>query len=817
MIQAPEDPVLHAAIEGLLLERGPLTVPELVAALGELDIDFGRDESAVEDALWGSYGTPFVHLTSRWAHLPSLLLGRVFTHRLTGREIDNDLLDLSPDLVAIAGLEDTGTLQLANGSEVTVAYGFEADDPDDPNDPDDFEDERTEALADSGSIVLPPGTLGGLGVHPGDLLGITMTGGAVELARVEGEVATHTAAARSHLVEIASTGIPLELETVVLTLCADSDDLFRSPQPPFGELVAETGLATNGDWVASAGFDFGAYWDTVRAQTLADRHDLSTEQGVSVTALLKLHRQVLDTWVEADDAGSGHETLEPGGSLEDGVMAAALASVHPSTSDQIRDGGLSLRHIATPEVAEAFFIETEVLADEVGDVALANLVELLEEKAPHSARPALRWLRAMTYERMGRISEAEDTLLAAERLDPTWPLTLLDLARYASDRGDSSRGLALLARADPYEDPGLTELLQSFRPEPGPTVGRNEPCWCGSGRKFKQCHLHRPIAPPLEERARWLYRKAVQFLSSPAWYSLLSGVAAQRAAYEETDAAAKVALQDPAVGDVTLFEGGVFAEFVRLRGFLLPDDERLLAEQWLQVERSVFDITAVRPGAGLTVRDLRTGEVLEIRERTASRTLRTGQLVCARVVPAGETWQIFGGIEPVALHDRDALLSLLDVEPDPELLMAFLSRRFAPPTLVTGDGDPLVVAEVVLEVTDPLVISAELDGRFVRIEDNEQPVWHVTKTIKAGERIQATLRLDGTELTVSAISDRRLETVLAALREIDPGAKVLTADRQPMADMQAALRQAQGAGAAPRSGSEHRVAIRGGAPRWCGC
>lgn len=22
------------------------------------------------------------------------------------------------------------------------------------------------------------------------------------------------------------------------------------------------------------------------------------------------------------------------------------------------------------------------------------------------------------------------------------------------------------------------------------TIGRNEPCWCGSGRKYKQCHGH---------------------------------------------------------------------------------------------------------------------------------------------------------------------------------------------------------------------------------------------------------------------------------------------------------------------------------------
>ena len=23
-----------------------------------------------------------------------------------------------------------------------------------------------------------------------------------------------------------------------------------------------------------------------------------------------------------------------------------------------------------------------------------------------------------------------------------------------------------------------------------PKVGRNDPCWCGSGKKYKKCHLH---------------------------------------------------------------------------------------------------------------------------------------------------------------------------------------------------------------------------------------------------------------------------------------------------------------------------------------
>ena len=121
---------------------------------------------------------------------------------------------------------------------------------------------------------------------------------------------------------------------------------------------------------------------------------------------------------------------------------------------------------------------------------------------------------------------------------------------------------------------------------------------------------------------------------------------------------------------LVLFEGGAFAEFLEVRGSLLPDDERLLAEQWLLVDRSVFEVESVNPGESITVRDVRNGDVHEVRERTASRQLKAGQLICARVVPAGDSMQFFGGVEPIALHERDALIDLLDTEPDPVELVA---------------------------------------------------------------------------------------------------------------------------------------------------
>ena len=55
------------------------------------------------------------------------------------------------------------------------------------------------------------------------------------------------------------------------------------------------------------------------------------------------------------------------------------------------------------------------------------------------------------------------------------------------------------------------------------------------------------------------------------------------------------------------------------RGALLPDDEALLANAWALVDRTLYEAVEVRAGEGLVVRDLRTADLIEVRERAFSR------------------------------------------------------------------------------------------------------------------------------------------------------------------------------------------------------
>ena len=137
--------------------------------------------------------------------------------------------------------------------------------------------------------------------------------------------------------------------------------------------------------------------------------------------------------------------------------------------------------------------------------------------------------------------------------------------------------------------------------------------------------------------------------------------------------------------DVALHEGGLFANFLRERGELLPDDERLLATAWLTVDRSVHEVVSVDRGVGLTLRNLATGDVVDVRERTMSKQMQVGEHYCARVVPDGASHQIIGGVFPVLAGHEQRVLELC-AEADPLELCAWAGALTQPPRIVHQPG-----------------------------------------------------------------------------------------------------------------------------------
>jgi tetratricopeptide (TPR) repeat protein len=761
------DSALVDIIAALLAAHGPMTEERLVSALNDRGVALEGDaDMALVAALDDGDGLLTVLADERWASLPALLAGRVFTHRLTAAEVEYDILDSNPDLGPVDLLTERAEYQrLADGSPVVgVLPPFDAATLTARGVP-------LDVVGELGALLLPPGYLRGKGLREGDVIAVRVTADGLLLEAMPDEVkpTEQLAGAGRRLTEVlaAGDGEPVPLDVAVWTACADDPALFAEPLPPLGEVLAACGLVHDDEWLAPPGFDFRRWRANARRVAIAERHDLDDDEAFAVLAIVTLYERVADLHAAASEAYEAGDATE---------LTAFLAE---NTGQPEPGGGVGtavstfVPLLAGPAVAEAVLAETAGAGSE-GAAALGLFAETLEPMAPRVARPALRWLRGKAHERLGDVTAAEADYEGAESLDPRWPPTLVDLARYASDRGDATRGLALLRRAGASPDHPLVQLLEPLEAEPRGDVGRNDPCWCGSGRKYKKCHLHREQLP-LDERPGWLYQKAGMYLAEGPWRAAVADVARARAEFADSHYGVFDALGDPLTTDAVLFEGGAFAEFVAVRGALLPEDERLLAGQWLLAERSVFEIEQVRRGEGLTVRDVRTGDVHQVRERAASRQLKVGALICARIVPVGDTMQIFGGLEPVALHERAALIALLDAEPDPVDLVSFLTKRFAPPVLRNTEGDPLVLCEVTLRTGSPDALTTELDETYER--DADAPRW-----TDGMEPIRATLHLDGPDLTVHTNSEARLDRVLDTLRKLDPTLTIVEESRESVHD-----------------------------------
>jgi hypothetical protein len=789
------DEAITAAVRRVLCGRGPMSEDELLGVLTTEGVDLGSEPDAMLAEVLDEEDEPFMSLADqRWAWIPAVLDERIFTHRLTEAEAVGDILVLDVDLSPLEMLTGSDAYRrLSDGSPITAASSL--------LDNDDVLAARgiSQSTVDSDEVLLlPSGRFDVLGVGAGDLVGVRVSTHGLELTKVSDPEVTpcDLDAALGALFDEQGRDQPEMVDVAVWTVCARNDQMFCEPSAPLGDLLAASELAWDGHWVAPRGFDFDGWYMANRIETLQARYALSDDEALAVLVTVRLYEQTRNLIKAVKDA---HDSA--GGDMDLADIVTSVLEPQPDAPPSSEGGAqpeldpdratvrATLEFLAEPVVATAVLAETGVVRDRSKSTALGLFAETVEPMAPRSARPALRWLRAKAYEGLGDIEQAEATLQAAESLDPVWPLTVTALARYASDRGDAESGLALLRRAGAPPDDELVVLLEHFQSTPRPGLGRNERCWCGSGRKYKVCHLRREQLP-LEDRAAWLYQKAGHDLADGPFMFLLLASAQARARYWEFPDALERAIQDGLVCDAVLFEGGAFAEFLDVRGSLLPDDERLLAQQWLLVQRSVYEVLAVARGQGFTVRDVRTGDIHEVRERAGSTQVKTGQFYCARVVPVGDTMQIFGGIEPVSLSERDKLTALLDDDPDPVELVAALSRRFAPPTLLNTEGESLMMCDATLRVDDPAALTQALDDAYDR--DDDEPdgtlVWYEHVITHGMQRIRAHIELNGDQLHVHANSTTRFERVLATIDTLDPSATVLRETRQPAGDLHAVRR-----------------------------
>jgi len=731
----------------------------------------------------------------RWAVPRELLDGAVLTHRPTPQEVDNAALSVVPDLapLVVAGLYGIMTV---DGTLLTPVWDSEA-----------------QALTgtDTDTAVRGhPGWLAGADGEP--LLHIRLKGGALAVtwgpepaatARMSGRRVVETirrALDRQPRTE-SIFGLPptVPLSEALLLMVIDDPELLREPLVPLGRLFEEAGLETHQGWVGYPGtdwellddfMDFDPEWDPEDAEGLPSFGREARPDDDALPGMGADEEQTALTAQLAETFGLGE-----GGAVElQAVLGALELSRHEhGLKDPALLGSLAAI-VANPAIAHVLTL----LAG--SDADLEPFAAKIEKAASGSDAAGPRYVLAASAEARNDVIEAERQLRATLDADPGFFPAALELARFETDRARYGEALQLLISVGIEPDDPERAWLEDLNQSALPKVGRNEPCPCGSGRKYKTCHLGREGDLGSVDPAKALLHKLWLWLDRPRGRRLVHGLVVEivpDSARPEQDDKERERLDGPILDDIVLYDRGELERFIRVRSELLPERERDLGQSWLTTRRSLYEVRSVRPGRGLTVRDLlEDGADVALEDRALSSQVESLDLLCGRLVPDGS-----GGHTPSAgllipRSQRTRVGGIVQTG-DPMALLRWLARPDPMPKLSNTEGEPLRLVDATYRVPDPAAAAKAL-GRKLRREDEDERRFVEVVARDGQDLIRGSITLDGDVARVEANSEKRADRLERILMRAAPGTLLIRREEQGVEEAIETFREEEGGASGSR-------------------
>lgn len=749
---------IAAAATQLLTEHRALASAELgrlIAAQGLIRAK--HPDQAVSRALSGKLD--FRRLSGgRWARPATLLEGITLTHRLTELERTSGVLAMTPDLGPFLALGPDG-IHLPDGGHYHLLVDTEALD-------------ATNGRSDF-ALHGPTGWLAD--VPSGQLLHVRFAGTALRFAAGPEPTAAARLAVR-RLVNSADQRLALDaakkptlldlppvvwIEGMVLELLVDDPGLFAQPLPPIQEAIAAGGLEAHRGWLGRPGTDW-AIVDELMTDLDDEGIDAAAEEDRELIEALGL----APAEVEGVQIVLGaYELSRRLGQIDDEEALAKLAQL-----------------LAVPAIATTLALKAW------SDPDLEPFVASVADAAREADAAGARFVLAACAEARDDVETAERLFRLAIQVDPGFGPAVIEVARYDMDRGDYANALWRLRAARVPTDDGERVWLEGLVQPSVPKVGRNEPCPCGSGRKYKSCHLDQPGEMSAASPANALLHKLDIWLSQPN---------NQRLAEQLLDEAGAPASGvdddipvDPLLTDIALFDHGGLRRFLEVRGPLLPRPERDLGATWLASRRSLYQVDEVARGIGLTVHDLRVGGTsIELGDRSLSRQVQRLDVLCMRLLPDGA-----GGVTAtdgvlVPRFQREHVMNLIE-SGDGIALLRWVLKPQTLPRLSNTEGEPLLLVTVEYALPDARAAAASL-GRTLRDEGGGR---FVETTVSRGQEwIRGSIVLEGDRATIDANSAKRVSRLERILKKAAPGARFIRREEQAIDD---ALERRRSAGPA---------------------
>ncbi len=168
-------------------------------------------------------------------------------------------------------------------------------------------------------------------------------------------------------------------------------------------------------------------------------------------------------------------------------------------------------------------------------------------------------------------------------------------------------------------------------------IGRNDPCSCGSGKKYKKCCLseHARI-----KRAAPILKSKIDDFSNLERFKqdIKDCVSLFLSDIEIPDEFIQMRVHDWFIFNYTLSTGKTILQtFIEETANQLSDDEREILEEWKETIYGVFQVTKINENEGVNLKDIFTGKEYFVEDLRAAKPETENIILITRIMRVFDT------------------------------------------------------------------------------------------------------------------------------------------------------------------------------------
>ena len=332
-------------------------------------------------------------------------------------------------------------------------------------------------------------------------------------------------------------------------------------------------------------------------------------------------------------------------------------------------------------------------------------------------------------------------------------------------------------------------------------VGRNDPCPCGSGKKYKRCCLGKSFTPVGKEESirQSLVQELLKLFTQRFYMERLRDVSA----FFWGDFNPKEFLKGDSLehAEVNFWDWIIHDWLDEVSGKLVIDlylenkrtlnlDERRILTMMKNSVLSLYEVQEVFPEKGLLLNDLIRGGQYTVKEKAATEGLAKWDILATRLLQVDGLYIMSGAGYPYPINVKDGILrNLVSLykhyrKKAPDLgIDTFLKangprfnfcwydlvRNPPKPKLTTTDGEPMVVCKAYYELEDKGLIVEALKNIEEFEEERSEFVWFGKRDKDGGAKMLGRVSFETDTLVLECNSRERLKRGKEIIQEHIPG------------------------------------------------